>query len=520
MNRITLPILFLLAASALPAQQPQNPPPAPTSADDEVASDLTIKTRTDLVLIPVVVRDKQGQHVPGLTKDSFRLEENGKDQTISLFEEVQTASDKPSPAPALLNRGFSNLPFDGTHDLRLTIILFDLLNTTPLQRSDGKDQLMGFLSQGLAHNQPVSLLAITSDGLKLVQPFTSDTTALLQSLKKLPLGAQRLMPRKEAAYETLKQLREIAQAYSGIPVRKTLIFAAGNIPDPQFEPRAYDDPISALDWFQKSGKILSDANIAVYPIQLMGWAADPASRSPRLPAADSTLRQLAEATGGNRCLESNEVKACINQGVEDSLYYYMLGFSVRPDDRKPGWRDLKVKVSAEHATIRARNGFYYGTPVTPGSQPTVHDAEINALASSLAYSAIPMYVRVLPDTNPRPAAAAGNSGNNLGNKKTVEFLLTIPFSGIKIDPTGSNPMDLDVGAIALTSGHKVRDAGEFLHAVHGSPKQDALRQFARNGVIKLNEKLELPPGSYDVRFMVRDNNSAQIGTVVFPLEVK
>jgi len=38
--------------------------------------------------------------------------------------------------------------------------------------------------------------------------------------------------------------------------------------------------------------------------------------------------------------------------------------------------------------------------------------------------------------------------------------------------------------------------------------------------IKLQEKLQLPPGSYDVRFLVRDNNASQIGTVVFALDVK
>jgi len=78
-------------------------------------------------------------------------------------------------------------------------------------------------------------------------------------------------------------------------------------------------------------------------------------------------------------------------------------------------------------------------------------------------------------------------------------------------------LDLDVGAIALT--RDTREAAEFFHPVHGNPNAELLRQWTREG-IKLQEKLQLPPGSYDVRFLVRDNNASQIGTVVFPLDVK
>jgi VWFA-related protein len=508
---LPLVILLFLVASLAAQQTPQPPAQSP-----DVLSSPLLKSRADLVLVPVVVSDKHGNHISGLTKNAFLLEENGKDQIISLFEEVQAPPNDSQPVP-VLDRGYSNLPFDNFNQLRLTILLLDLLNTSVLQRADGKDDLIKFLNKGLAHNQPVSLLCMTPDGLQLVHPFTSDAAVLIQALKKFPPGGERLIPRKEAARETLKQLRQIAQAYTGIPGRKTLIFAAGNIPDPQIETTVYDNRFSALDSFQQTWNNLIDANIAVYPVQLMSWTARPGSRNIRIPSAEATLREFADATGGNRCLESNEVVKCLAEAVEDSRSYYMLGFSVRPDDRKPGWRDLKVKVSAEHVAehlnLRARNGFYFGNPEPANSQLTVHDAEINALASPLAYSAVPMYVRVLPPATtplPDPTPAAGR-------KVTVDFLITIPLSSIKIDPASPNPFDLEVDGIALT--RDVREAGEFLRPLRGHPKSEAIQELARDG-IKLREKLELPPGFYDVRIMARDNNANQIGTVVFPLEVK
>jgi VWFA-related protein len=510
MNKLTPALLILLISTSLLAQQSPDPQKQPEPPD--VLSSPILKTRTDLVLVPVVVRDKQGKHIPGLTKDAFRLEENGKDQIVTLFEEVQAPASDPLPIP-VVDRGYSNLPYDNTRELRLTILLLDLLNTTPLQRTEGKDDLIKFLSKGLPRNQPVSLLCLTPDGLQLAHPFTADTALLIQAIKKVSPGGEHLMPPQERARETLKQIREIAHAYTGIPGRKTLIFAAGNIPDPRLQSTLYDNRFSALDWFQQTWSLLIDANIAVYPIQLMAWAVNPASARIRPPSGEATLREVADATGGNRCLESNQMMSCLAEAVEDSRNYYMLGFTVRPDDRKPGWRDLKVKVSTEHATVRARNGFFYGTAAPNDSQPTVRDAEINALASSLAYSAVPMYVRVLPQAPTPPDATATPPDK----KTTVEFLLTIPLSSIKIDPSNPYPMDLEIGAIALT--RDTREAGEFLHPVRGNPKPESLQQFAREG-IKLREKLELPPGSYDIRIMARDNNAAQIGTVVFPLDVK
>jgi VWFA-related protein len=392
--------------------------------------------------------------------------------------------------------------------------VLDLLNTTMLQRDDAKDQLIKFLSKGLAGDQPVSLLCITGKDLQLVQPFTSDTSVMIAALKKLSLGSPRIMPRRNAAEKTLRQLTEIAQGYIGIPGRKSMIFAAGDIPEPSLERAVYPSDLVPSEAFHETFKNLIDANIAIYPFAIMDWAKNPAfdrrRTNYRQVSSNQSLLEFADATGGTPCNESNSLMKCFAEAVEDSRSYYMLGFTVRSNDRKPGWRNLKVKVTGQ-ADIRARNGFFYGKP-TPSNPTSVHDAEINALASSLAYSAVPMYVRV---ASPAPGASAGAAIP--GKKTTVEFTVTIPLAGIRIDSSSSNPLDLEIGAIALTPD--TTEAGEFLHSVHGNPKLDVLRQFARDGV-RLHEKLDLPPGTYDVRFMARDNNAGQIGTVVFPLEVK
>jgi VWFA-related protein len=508
--------LFLLSApfsaqtsdpqKPAPQAPPQNEPPAPTAV---------FKSSAELVLVPVVVKDRKGKSVTGLTKDVFQLEESNKAQTISLFEEIQ-----PPPAAAasttLADLGYSNIPVDDAGQPRLTIIVLDLLNTSQFQRSDGRDQLVKFLSKGLPPNQPVSLVCLTTKGLQPVHPFSTDTNSLIQALKKISLGAETIMSgqanapgtsvfRENLNISTIAQITEIGQAYTGIPGRKTLILAAGRIPGLATESQIFDASTLADDQ-RKMWQSLIGANISIYPMHLMEWSRNPTRSGPGRNL-DLRLGEFADSTGGNLCIESNEPMRCLTDAVDDSRSYYMLGFAVQPDDRKPGWRYLKVKVNVEHVNVRARNGFYYGTPA-PVEVPK-RPQEINALASPLSNSGVPMYVKVLP-----PPPASGSAPTS--DKKTVAFLITVPFNGIKIDPSSANPLDLDVGAIALTS--KVKEAGELLHPVRGNPTPEIQKQWARDG-IKLQEKLELPPGSYDVRFFVRDNNTTQIGTVVFPLDV-
>src|ERR1022692_5003480 len=77
--------LLLLTSAALPAQQAT---PA-------------FRAETNLVLVPVVVRNANGEPVANLTKADFHLFDNGKEQTIASFsvEETsgQVAQDRSQP---------------------------------------------------------------------------------------------------------------------------------------------------------------------------------------------------------------------------------------------------------------------------------------------------------------------------------------------------------------------------------------------------------------------------------------
>jgi len=85
-----LSILFLEAGIVgiwpiRPAPNPQNQEP-PEIKSEETTPSFTIRAQRNEVLVRVVVRDKDGKAVGGLTKDEFRLSDNGKPQSVTLFK--------------------------------------------------------------------------------------------------------------------------------------------------------------------------------------------------------------------------------------------------------------------------------------------------------------------------------------------------------------------------------------------------------------------------------------------------
>jgi VWFA-related protein len=194
LSLIVLCALAALLRFAIPAAaRSQTPPAAPETsvaappATEVVTKDApaTFTSRVNLVPITVVVRDEQGRAVGNLTKDSFRLFDNGKPQIISRF-----TIEKPGVTPVVLEPE-STAPGEPAQPAsaaavviatRFTVYLFDDVHTQWEDLSRVREAAGRFLASSM---QPSDRAAIYTTSGQTMLDFTSDQDQLQATLLRL-----------------------------------------------------------------------------------------------------------------------------------------------------------------------------------------------------------------------------------------------------------------------------------------------------------------------------------------------
>jgi VWFA-related protein len=226
----------------------------------------TIRVSTHLVLVDVVVTDKQGKHVDGLRPEDFVVQEKGKTQKIAFFSWPGEAQ-KQRP-PELPPGIYSNKPEYRSPGGPLVILLLDAANTPFKDQAYAREQMLKFVKEEYKPGQRTAIFTLTSS-LRILQDFTSDPQVLLQAFQKYqPLaqemanaagprvpttsseggsGAQQssdaivdrmrdfqsvqlayVLDRRVAT--TLAAMRSLARILGGIPGRKSVIWVTAAFP--------------------------------------------------------------------------------------------------------------------------------------------------------------------------------------------------------------------------------------------------------------------------------------------------
>jgi VWFA-related protein len=276
----------------------------------------TFKGQSNLVLIPTVVHDKSGAHIPNLKKEDFTVTSDGSPRNIAVFEEVR-ATDQQVKRPATQPGQFTNTVNGRLQPGRVTIIALDTVTTTALRQATAREHLLKVLADTIQPDSMIAVLLITTNGTQVIHDFTSDPHLLVQSLKAvighLPIapslapkaevgqqsptfsgkmtamgdvspnaGAEQLvisrfllgefekravaLERKVAAYHVLDALEQIGHAMAGLPGRKSLIWVGEAFPF-----TLYDNAVGqvAPDLRSTGGRIQSPPQANLQQFQAM-----------------------------------------------------------------------------------------------------------------------------------------------------------------------------------------------------------------------------------------------------------
>src|SRR6185437_11081426 len=173
------------ACIAQGSQPPQTSQPAQEPAE-------TLHASTQLVIVDVVVEDKSGHPIHGLTRQNFVLTEQRKPQTIRDFEEHSaTSNQKPAPPAPHLPPGVFTDYTPVAPDSTLNVLLVDALNTPQTDQIYLRQQLLDYIKR----EKPGTNVAIfgLANRLVMLQGFTTDPAVLRTAAQHLDAKGSALL---------------------------------------------------------------------------------------------------------------------------------------------------------------------------------------------------------------------------------------------------------------------------------------------------------------------------------------
>jgi VWFA-related protein len=187
------------------------------------AGDVTIKVNVRQVLVPVVVTDKQGNHVTGLTQSDFKVFEDGVEQKITALSSERADIVAPAtpassnaepggPDPAVAG---SPKPLAARHTY---VICLDMMHTSFANSVYVRGALQKLFQQEQAGDSRYVVMAL-GKSLEVIQPPASDPAKVLETLgaanfHNLFLRSPKIATQFEiSSYE--KELQELRVACDG-----------------------------------------------------------------------------------------------------------------------------------------------------------------------------------------------------------------------------------------------------------------------------------------------------------------
>jgi VWFA-related protein len=526
-------VALSLLCPALPAQE---------------QTDYVFHAESDLVLVNVTVRDKNGKFVAGLKPSDFTILEDNKPQKIISFDvenvdampAVDVAQAKPLAGSAT---GQPSGPPSATDlasqfkDRRLIVLFFDLSAMEPDEIDHAVTSAEHYLD---AQMLPADLVSIISLGSSLLvnQDFTSDRALLKKQLDEFSSGSGQGFEEgttgttegtpdsgqpftaDDTEYNIfntdrrLEALRSVAEKLAYVQQKKSLIYFSSGMDRTGIENQS--ELRAAVNAAVRS-------NLAIYTMDMRGLQALVAggeaqnaslrgvsaySGQATLNALNSnfttqeTLVTLASDTGGRAFLDSNDFSKIFTGVQQDTSTYYLLGYHSTNAARDGRYRRIVVKSSLPGVKIDYRRGYYAPADYQHSTKDDKERQLEEELASDLPATDFPLYL--------------GVSYFRLeGNKFFVPISLVVPGSQIPfVRSSDRDKATLDVIGIVLDNEHhplnRIRDTVKL--AVNTSTE-------VQKKNVQYDTGMSLLSGKYHLKFVVRENQTGRMGSFESDIEV-
>jgi len=280
--------------------------------------DFTLSLDVQLVPLNVTVLDRKGSFVPGLTKESFQVFENGQRQDIQLFN---------------------------TEDVPLTIgLVVDSSGSMRDRRSEVNSAALAFVEASKPEDEMfvVNFNEKVQLGLPPDQLFSNNVAMLREALLRLVVRGQTSL--YDALWMALEHLKK------GQHDKKALVILSDG-----------GDNASTHN-FRETLTAAQRSQATIYSVGIYEPGSE--DRDPK------SLKELSRATGGEAVFPQSidEVEAICKHFARTIRTQYTLGYSPSNTAKDGSYRALRVVASAPSSnrlTVRTKEGYYAlkaGTP--------------------------------------------------------------------------------------------------------------------------------------------------------------
>ena len=505
-----------------------------------------IKLNANTVLTNVVVRDKKtGELVKGLKASDFTITEDKKPQKVTSFDyqnvdqaavlaEKNTVSGKASIAQMLENN-LAATPQE-LRDHRLIVVFFDLSSMQDEDIDRAVDAAKKYVNEQMSPADLVALVSM-STGLTMDQDFTSDKALLLKGFSKYngtdttgfanggtgstdgTSDDTTAFAADDTEYNSLNTDRElmairaIAKSLERVDQKKSMLYFSGGLTRNGIENQAS---------LRAATNEAAKANMAIYSVDTRGLQALPpggdASKGSTRgnsaysgkvvtaalsanSASQETLSTLSMDTGGKAFFDSNDFGPAFQQVQHDSEAYYILGFKSTNQAQDGSYRHLSIKVNRPDVTIQYRPGYYAPADFKHAKTEDRELALTEQLRSDLPATDVSMYLQAL-------------YFRLNDNSFYVPISIVVPGSQIHFLPGKEDKANLDI--IGQVKNAQQIPVGNVRDTVKLSLDPSV---NAKQKNIQYSTGFTLAPGKYQLKFVVRENQTGNMGSFETELNV-
>ncbi|MBI2685292.1 MAG: VWA domain-containing protein [Acidobacteria bacterium] len=502
--------------------------------------ELKFETSSQLVVVNVTVKGKDGQTVTGLKKEDFRVYEDGRPVNVSIFEFQELSKDVlaavPIPKPALLPPAplvppeeLEPAPKPSYRDKRLMVLFFDFTSLPQMDLIRAKDAAAEFLSKQVTASDLIALYTFSSK-LKKVVDFTADREQLLRTVQSFGVssgveldpaaadvvenvededGALVTDETEFAIFNTdqkLGALEDLSKELAAIPEKKAVVYFSSGVGKNGMDNQSQLQ--AAVNAAVRSG-------VALYPIDVRGLiamapAGDASKGAPRgtgifsgsqqrqmrdnVNNQQETLFTLAADTGGKALLDSNDLALGIKNAQKDVESYYTLAYYSTNTTKDGKFRKLKVELTSRKDLKLDYRPGYYSDKIWNQFDSSDKEKQLSeAMGLGNPVTELPLAVELLYFRLDK-------------GRYFVPMAVKIPGSKIGVK---SGKTDLDfVGSVKDAKG---RTVATLRDAIKVKLPEGAAEKLAQRSLL-YDAGFQLTPGQYRIKVLARENQAGKLGT--------